>query len=43
MTQNNKEKSKHKTNLEQANYEADHHIYARTYKTFEDYKKAMHQ
>lgn len=33
---------KPKTELEQANYEADHHIYQGTYKTFEEYKKAMH-
>lgn len=32
-----------RTELEQANYEADHHMYQGTYNSFEDYKKAMHQ
>ena len=32
---------KPKTELEEANYEADNHIYHRSYDSFEDYKKAM--
>lgn len=34
-------KLRSRTELDEANYEADHHIYHGSYGSFEEYKKAM--